>query len=1182
MAPDRSRIRGDAGRARGAHIADKHGVKRDEERTVAIRLCGELRVTVDGQPISGTLTPQVGVALACLALNRPQPVTRERLLTAIWGDDAAADYANLLDSVLHKLRRATGPGVIERAEVRGWRLCRHVQVDFEDAERGLEAAATAAQQRNWLAVVEHAERVVGLASCGLLPAFEVDWLGDCRRRLEEWGVQAHQLLAEACLELGERHLPAAERAARAIVEADPYRETGYALLMRAVAAQGNPVEAQRIYNRLQARLKRSGHVPGPGLRAEFDRLMRGATAPPTGPAAAARPPRRPDPEERSFFTTRQTGPFVGRHDELEFLRDLFRRATAQRRREVILLSGDPGIGKTRLAVQLMSACESDGALALYGRCDVENEEPYQPFVEALCGYLPRAPAPRRDWWLERYGDDIMVVSRLAKALGISAGAGATAESAERYCLFEAVSEMLSDIARSQPVVLVLDDIHWAAKATRLMLREVVRSTARAPMLIVVVYRHTEGVAGLIDTRTHLRRELVFEHISLDGLGRDDTLTLIERLSSRPTSEAVRRRIWQDTEGNPFFVEELLHDLETRVRAAADEAVEVWRRRTVPPELDEVIGHRLAALSEETNRVLRRAAVIGRVFSLELLEAIGGVSEDEVDQAVEEALDAHVIAEIPQAYARYSFTHALIRQTLYERMTATRRARLHGLVGEALERMPTAADDRPLAELAHHFEALERAGRHDPERRFALLLGLGGAQARAGEVAAARRAFRDAAAVASQSGSARDLARAALGYGTAGQMAGGVVDRSVVTLLEDALARLGDTDPPLRARLLARLAMELSFTEQRARRAAISDEALRIARSIEDPSALGYALVARHWSLWGPANVEERLAASDELLVLAARTGDERLRMQGHRWRMIDLLELGRIDDADREMSAWILLAEKRRRPSEQPYAELFRAMRLLLAGELDEVETLSTHSRRLGERVQDTNVLQAHVVQMVTLRRERGGVDAAIEELVREQAERFASIPAWHCELALVHAELGRTEDARATLDRFGVREFRDLPLDGLWLGAITTLAETAFIIRDATHADLLHTLLEPYAERNVALGWVSACGGSVARYLGVLDRLRGRPDEAVAHLEAALEMNASMRARAWAARTRFDLADALLDAPDPRAVAVTRADRELDAALAEATALGMSRLVEDVSDRRRALERLQDTGNRV
>jgi tetratricopeptide (TPR) repeat protein len=577
--------------------------------------------------------------------------------------------------------------------------------------------------------------------------------------------------------------------------------------------------------------------------------------------------------------------------------------------------------------------------------------------------------------------------------------------------------------------------------------------------------------------------------------------------------------------------------------------------------------------------------------------------------------------VPHTYARYSFTHSLIRATLYERMTAKRRADLHRLVGEALERMP-GSDVRPLADLAHHFalappalgtpkaldyaqraaaravqtlayeeavghyrtalQALERAAPHDAERRFALLLGLGGAQARAGEVAAARAAFHDAAGVARENGSARDFARAALGYGTAGQMSGGIVDASVVALLEEALDMLGDDHPALRARLLARMAMELSFTEQREHRARLSDEALRIARRIDDPSARGYALVARHWSLWGPANVDERLAAADELLALGEATGDERLTMQGHRWRMIDLLELGRIDDADAEMTAWTLLVEKRRRPSEKPYAELFRAMRLLLAGELAEVEAVSTRARRLGERVQDTNAVQAHVLQMVTLRRECGGIDEQIEQLVREQAERFSAIPGWHCVLASVRAELGRVDDARATLDGFAAHEFRDLPLDGLWLGAIVALAQTAWALRDPTHAPALYVLLEPFAERNVSFGWVSASGGSVARYLGLLARLRGRRPQAVEHFEAALEMNAAMRARAWTARTRFDLADALLDAPDPPAADLRRAEQTLDAALDEAHALGMSRLVADVKDRRRALDRVHGAGQRA
>jgi tetratricopeptide (TPR) repeat protein len=239
------------------------------------------------------------------------------------------------------------------------------------------------------------------------------------------------------------------------------------------------------------------------------------------------------------------------------------------------------------------------------------------------------------------------------------------------------------------------------------------------------------------------------------------------------------------------------------------------------------------------------------------------------------------------------------------------------------------------------------------------------------------------------------------------------------------------------------------------------------------------------------------------------------------------------------------------------YVHLYRAMRLLLAGEYDDVEAVSAEMLRLGERVQDTNALQAHVLQMVALRRARGGLEG-LEALVRHQAERFVAIPGWLCVLAHVHAETGRPEEAKATLDEFARDDFRALPLDGIWLGAIAMLAEIAVAVDDPAHAGALYALLEPYADRNVPLGWAATCAGSASRHLGLLAGLLGRRDDAVRHFERALAMNERMGARGWTARTRVEFARLLLQSRFQRARAATM----LDEGLSEARALGMPALV--------------------
>jgi DNA-binding SARP family transcriptional activator len=1155
---------------------------------VTIELCGHLSVSVDGRRCESDLPGRQGrLALAYLALHTGRPVTRERLIAALWGEDAPAGHSQALNVVLSKLRRAVGAGVIENAGERALQLTPIARVDLEEAQPTLDAAFATRDRGDWAAVSEAATRVTALADAGLLPGYEASWLEDPRRRLEELGLQALELLGDAGLARGGSELAHAERAATELVERAAFRESGYLLLMRVREAQGNLVEALRVHERLRTLLRDElGVAPGPQVQAEFERLLK---AEQSGAAAAPAPPKPAEPARdqpgAEFFATRAGASFVGRQKELETLQSYFAQA-AEGRRLLVLLEGEPGIGKTRLALQFMASCEAEGAVALYGRCDAETLIPYQPFLEALRRYVARTDPNRLAPWSAELG-------RVIPELG-SGDPPRPLEPSERYRLFDAASEVLTDIARTQPVVLVLDDLHWADTPTLLMMRQLARAADDSPVLIVASYRDTERPPRLVDILAQLRREQYLETIELRGLDESDASALIGEFSSDSLPEHVSRALLNETKGNPFFLEEMVRHLGSG-RATAEGNGAPWPAE-LPEGIREVIGRRLATLSDRTSEVLATASVIGREFRIELLEALGSYDEDELDDVVDESVAAQVIAEIPGVYGRCSFTHSLIRQTLYEGLTATRRARLHLRVGEALERLEADAAEPPLAELAHHFclappargaakavEYAERAARHateqmayeeaarhyavaltaldqtgaDGARRCELLLACGDAQTKAGEVITARATFREAGDAARALGSPRLLALAALGYGAAHQMAGGVVDETVVQVLEEALAAVGEEDPALRARLLARLAMELSFSEQRERRAELSGEAVDIARRVGDTSGLGMALVARHWSLWGPGNVQERLQAVNDLLGLAESSGDERLALQGHRWRMIDLLELGDMDAVDIEIDAYMKIAARRRRLSDDLYVHIYRAMRLLFAGDYEEAEAEGNMAARVGERVQDTNTGNATLLQSLMYRRARGRLER-LEGPVRHYAERFGTIPGWRCVLAWLLAETGRSDEARELLDGFAADGFRGLPLDGIWLGAVAYLAETAAVLGDATHAAALHDLLEPYADRNVAIGWASTCAGSASRHLGLLADLLGNRDDAIGRLEAALAMNERMRARPWVVQTQIDLARVLAQAPADR----ERAASLFGAGLLEARRLGMPRLL--------------------
>src|SRR3954471_18997102 len=309
---------------------------------VTIELCGHLSVSADGRRSETAIPGRQGrVALAPLAPHAGRPVTRERLIAALWGEDAPAGHSQALNVVLSKLRRALGPGVIENAGERAVQLTPIARVDLEQAQPALDAAFAARDGRDWAAVAESAGRVAELADGGLLPGYEAAWLEDPRRRLDELGLQARELHGDAGLALGGAELAQAERAAQELVEKAPFRESGYLLLMRVREAQGNVVEALRVHERLRTLLRDElGVAPGPQVQAEFERLLKAEQAEVAAPVAPPPPQRVADQSVQEFFATRAGAPFVGRRSELERLQSYFARA-AEGRRMLVLLEGEP-------------------------------------------------------------------------------------------------------------------------------------------------------------------------------------------------------------------------------------------------------------------------------------------------------------------------------------------------------------------------------------------------------------------------------------------------------------------------------------------------------------------------------------------------------------------------------------------------------------------------------------------------------------------------------------------------------------------------------------------------------------------------------------------------------------------------------------------------------------------------
>jgi class 3 adenylate cyclase/DNA-binding SARP family transcriptional activator len=1113
-----------------------------------VSLCGPLVVQIDGQRADHALRGRQALLFAYLALHRDRPVRRDELVAALWGDSPPAAPDAALRTLLARVRAAVGPGVIEGTSELRLELPDGARVDIESARRAVEVAADSEPR----AAIEAARAALAIADRKLLPGHEADWIDEHRRDLESVRLAALEHLARAGLELGGPELAAAERAARSVIEAEPYRESGYALLMEAHAAKGNVAEGLRVYDLLRVLLRDElGVSPAAPLRELNERLLTGE---PSARAAADAPSTdsMPLPAPLASPESRQ---FVGRGGSIEDLRRLWERAKVGHRR-VVAVAGEPGIGKTRLVREFAREAHTGGATVLFGRSDEEAIRPYQPFVEALRHAVAHADsATLAALRPNEAGEVARLVPELLDRRADMTKLPPADPDAARFLLFDGIVALIGALARERPVLIALDDLQWADRQTLLLLRHVAHASAAMPVLMVATVRSTE-MEPLAATLAELRHEESLEELTLDGLSSQHIGAMIAEQTDGQAAAEFVEAVHHETGGNPFFVGEVVrHAAEAGATVIDSEELE---RLGVPRGVKEVIGRRVNRLSERARDALKAAAVIGRSFRIEVVEVVAG--EPAID-ALEEAEAIHLVMESPDDVGQFSFTHALVRAALWDDLTPTRRARLHRRIGEAIEQAYAGDLEAHLPALAYHFNAaaaggadagkaidynlraarradalvayeeaadhlataLDRmAGQEAAERRQChTLLDLGDARWNAGELDAARDSYDRAAVIAERIGAPEDLARAAIGYaGRAGEDWGEAPPRKI-DLLERALAALPGGMDALRARLESQLARALLFTDARDRIEQLSDDALESARRSGDEQALGEALVARHWAVWNPGHVDECLRIADELVACAERAGDMDLMQNGLADRIIAFAELGRREELDEAVAQHTRLASEQRKPFFLMFTEAERSTLHLMAGRVDDAAAATERAYEFGQSGSYASVaMQLYGMQTMALRFERGDLDDVVEPLATI-VEQFPAIPGWRAALARVLATVGRTSEAAAQLGELADAGFDEIPFDGNWMMAMALAAEACVLVDDCETAAPIYEQLAPYADLTVNCGWLTGWFGPVAFHLGQLASTMEHWDAAIAHLDAAVEMSERMRAAPWTARAR-------------------------------------------------------------
>jgi tetratricopeptide (TPR) repeat protein len=890
---------------------------------------------------------------------------------------------------------------------------------------------------------------------------------------------------------------------------------------------------------------------------------------------------------------------IGRAQEVARLRALWDDALGGRVR-LALVGGEPGAGKTRLVAALAPHAEAAGGLVLTGRCRPDGPDPYQPFVAALdaaVGSLPTA-------WLRaharRHGPALArLLPAVARRIGGVPG-GRDGSSPTR--LYAGLAAAMGELAKARPVLLVLEDLHWASRSTARLLHHLVDHSPRTPLLVVATYRDAEidpshPLAELLDLP---RTDVPFERVVLEGLSpREVAGFVVDRVAAAGASGAqLAAALWQATEGNPLFLTESLRELcETGVVAGGEVKLAALAQTSLPADLGELVLRRLHRHDQPVREAVEVASVAGPEFTLAALRDAVAAKDDTLQAALGQAVEAGLL---DAGEGRWRFAHDAFQAAVYASLPANRRVRLHDRVGESLERSPGA--DAGAARLAYHFVAAAPVGGSEKALRHAiraaeqstavlafdeaaehygqalamlggsagatavrcdLLLDLGSAYRRSGEASRSRQAFLQAAFTARANGDGPRLARASLGLGTLGGFWG--ADGELIGLLERALATTRD-DPSLQAQLLARLAQARAGLDNPDQRKDRCDRAWELAWDSRDPATMAAVLVARHQALSAPDDLEDRVEAAGELLQMAAATGDDDLALRSHGWRFVDLLEQGRFLDADRDLAVHARLARQSGEPRHLRDMAAWSAARMLVGGNQRRAATLIDRALALGQEAGDADAPSVYWTQQWGLLLD-WGEESELDGLVTVWVDLVRShdqAPAWRARLALLLAATGRHADAAVHLEDLVADGCRAVPEDAAWLATLATLADTAALVGDATAAAPLARALAPYTRRTAVVegGWL--CRGSVARSAGLAAATAGRWSEAERHFERALAEHTRLDTAPFLARTQVEWGTLLAGRASGRDRDEGR--RLMEAGAALAGSLGMAPLAEVAS----------------
>ncbi len=1099
------------------------------------------------------------VILGALLLEPNGVVSRDRLIEAAWGDQPPETALNALQVHISRLRkllgtppesesvlRARSPGYV--LDVAAGQLD---AVEFErlatagDADEDHEAVAARLTDalRLWRGPVLDGLDI-GLAS---LPAVI---------RLDDLRLATIERRVEADLACGRHRDVTGEL--EALVHDHPLRESLRGLLMVALYRSGRQADALAVYRQARQLLAEElGIDPGPALQAlelavldqspQLELPVDGHEHRPA-PASSSAPSAARIPLPARLVTGPSVG-MIGRLDELRILTDAYKRVATDGGREVVLVAGEAGVGKSTLAAAAAGMAFDEGAVVMFGHCEEDLASPYQFFAEALGHYVKHASHERLETHVRPYASDLLhVLPSVSTLLPGLPATRATDADTERYLLFSAVVGMVTHVSRSQPVVFVFDDVQWADRGSLMLLRHLAAAEQIPRVLILATYRDSELMYAdsLRDTLGALRRHSGVQRIDLGGLNDDEVVSYFEAASGQVLDDRgldLARSVYRETDGNPFFVGEVLRHLaESGVIYRDDDGrwtvVDDLEDSALPDSVREVIGGRVVRLGRDAERVLSLAAVIGREFDLELLSHAAGISDDDVLDLLDGAVGAALVRDLPDRPGRFQFTHALIQHTLYQDLRTTRRAQAHRQVAQALEDLESDASDARVGELARHWvaaiqptdlakaisysrragdvalaalapadavrfysQALELSSQSavpDPVLRLDVTIGLGTALRQAGDTAF-RETLLGACRAAVELGDTDRLVAAALANDRGTFSTVSTIDAEKVEMLEATLELL-PADDVRRALVLATLCTELTVGSSFERRQALADEALTIARTDGDDATMVRVINHVLLPLSVPHFLDVSMTRAVEGLALAESVGDPLLLCTAASGRRLIAGASGDIQEMDRcfEQKGRLLLQ------IDFPFLNwvhmLQRATRALIAGDSSLGEEFALRALQLGNDGGQPDAAVVFGIQLIMVNLLRGTLGTLIP-LIEQTVADNPGLPVFSAVLALAHAESDHEEDLRELLEGFARTRF-ELPLDVTWLTGMIALAEAATACGEPRFAEPVLGQLAPFSDQWLYTDVSTA--GPVSRPVGQLLTVLGRYEEAERAFESA------------------------------------------------------------------------------